>query len=298
MNTAARHAVLQEYCRELKVPMLFRQHAELARQARDGGWAYEDFLLQLVEAECQARRDHTAVRRLREARFPELKTFEQLDWSHRGGTCGAGARLSEGSCRVGSWIVLALTYRDLGDRERPRAILARIIALAPPLALEVTRASASPRVRALLEPDVGLARLTDDEVREVLETALAAMRGNRSAGCLTFVDSRRQLCAIPPNRFHRFVQVGDEVAAFFLNATREVRRTGPGPSRCEASSRVSPPGRRRSLRPERFAIGEIPYREPARGRGWLRRAFVQFSGTGVRRARKCNPIPLSGPLRR
>src|SRR4029434_8620743 len=80
MNAAARQAVLQEYCRELKVPTVFRQHAELARQARDGSWAYEDFLLQLVEDECHTRRDHTAVRRLREARFPELKTFDQLDW--------------------------------------------------------------------------------------------------------------------------------------------------------------------------------------------------------------------------
>jgi DNA replication protein DnaC len=81
MNAAARQAVLQEYCRELKMPTLFRQHPALARQARDGGWAYEDFLLQLVEAECLARRDHTAARRLREAHFPELKTFEQLDWA-------------------------------------------------------------------------------------------------------------------------------------------------------------------------------------------------------------------------
>jgi DNA replication protein DnaC len=81
MNAAARRAVIHEYCRELKVPTLFRQHEELARQARDGGWAYEDFLLQLLEAECLARRDHTAVRRLREARFPEMKTLEQLDWT-------------------------------------------------------------------------------------------------------------------------------------------------------------------------------------------------------------------------
>lgn len=81
MNVAARQAVLQEYCRELKVPTLYRQHSELARQACDGGWAYEDFLLQLLEAECLARRDHTAARRLREARFPDIKTFDQLDWS-------------------------------------------------------------------------------------------------------------------------------------------------------------------------------------------------------------------------
>jgi DNA replication protein DnaC len=78
---AARDAILSEYCRELKTPALFRHHAALARQARESGWAYEEFLQQLLEVELQARRDHAAARRLREARFPELKTFEQLDWT-------------------------------------------------------------------------------------------------------------------------------------------------------------------------------------------------------------------------
>lgn len=81
MSAAAREAVLRGYCRELKTPTLFREHAGLARQARDGGWDYEDFLLQLLEAEVQARREHTAARRLREARFPEPKTFDTLEWN-------------------------------------------------------------------------------------------------------------------------------------------------------------------------------------------------------------------------
>jgi DNA replication protein DnaC len=80
-NAAARRAVLQESCRELKMPAVFRDYPELARQARDGGWDYEEFLVQLLDAELHSRRDHTAARRLREARFPEIKTFEQLDWA-------------------------------------------------------------------------------------------------------------------------------------------------------------------------------------------------------------------------
>ena len=79
-NAAARRAVRQEHCRELKMPAVFRDYAELARQARDADWDYEEFLVQLLEAEIHSRRDHTAVRRLREARFPEIKTFDQLDW--------------------------------------------------------------------------------------------------------------------------------------------------------------------------------------------------------------------------
>ncbi len=80
MVPAAREAVLQQFCWNLKMPAVFRQYAELARQARDASWDYEEYLAQLLEAEIQSRRDHAAASRLREARFPEVKTLEQLDW--------------------------------------------------------------------------------------------------------------------------------------------------------------------------------------------------------------------------
>lgn len=85
MSSAARDAVVQEYCRELKTPSIARQSIPLARQARDAGWEYEEFLLQVLEAEIHSRRDHAAARRLREARFPEIKTLDQLDWNSLGG---------------------------------------------------------------------------------------------------------------------------------------------------------------------------------------------------------------------
>ena len=81
MNAAVRQAVLQEYGRELKTPTLVRQCAALARQARDADWDYEEFVVQLLEAEIHARREHSAARRLREAHFPEVKTLDQLDWT-------------------------------------------------------------------------------------------------------------------------------------------------------------------------------------------------------------------------
>jgi len=81
MNAAARKAVLGEYCKELRMPALLREHEGHARQARDGDWAYEDFLLGLLEIEILSRRDHAVARRLREARFPEIKTIEQLDFA-------------------------------------------------------------------------------------------------------------------------------------------------------------------------------------------------------------------------
>ena len=51
MSGAARDAVLEELCRELKVPAVLRSYPALARQARDAGIAYEDFLRELLEEE-------------------------------------------------------------------------------------------------------------------------------------------------------------------------------------------------------------------------------------------------------
>ncbi len=79
-NTAARAAVMAEYIKALKLPSLGRNYPELARQAREEGWDYEDFLRDLLECEWRARRESTAKRRLHEARFPDIKTMEQIDY--------------------------------------------------------------------------------------------------------------------------------------------------------------------------------------------------------------------------
>jgi DNA replication protein DnaC len=77
---AASAAVIGEWLKALKLPTIGREYPALARQAREEGWAYEDFLRDLLEAEVRERQDRAAKRRLREARFPDLKTLDQLDW--------------------------------------------------------------------------------------------------------------------------------------------------------------------------------------------------------------------------
>jgi DNA replication protein DnaC len=81
MSRAATEAVIAEHAKVLKLPSFAREYAGLGRQAREGGWAYEDFLRELLEAEVRSRAERVAARRLREARFPDLKTLDQLDWS-------------------------------------------------------------------------------------------------------------------------------------------------------------------------------------------------------------------------
>jgi len=75
-----REAVISEHLHGLKMPGAAREYPSLARQARDGGWPYEEFLRQVLEAEMRSRQERTAAHRLREAHFPDIKTLDQLDW--------------------------------------------------------------------------------------------------------------------------------------------------------------------------------------------------------------------------
>jgi DNA replication protein DnaC len=79
-NAAVREAVISEYLKTLKLPAFAAEYRGLVRQAREGGWDYEDFLRELLEVELRSREERTAKRRLKEARFPDVKTLDQLDW--------------------------------------------------------------------------------------------------------------------------------------------------------------------------------------------------------------------------
>ena len=80
MSEATCEAVILEYCKGLKMPAAAREYKALARQAQDGGWNYEDYLRELLEVEITSRQQSTAARRIKEAHFPEIKTFDQIEW--------------------------------------------------------------------------------------------------------------------------------------------------------------------------------------------------------------------------
>lgn len=80
MSEAARDAIIHEHLQTLKLPAVRRSYETLARQANDAGWAYQDYLRELLEAEVVSRRDRAVACRLREAHFPEIKTLDQIDW--------------------------------------------------------------------------------------------------------------------------------------------------------------------------------------------------------------------------
>jgi DNA replication protein DnaC len=74
-------AVIQQHTRELKLPAVAREYTPVARQAAADGWRFEDYLKELLEAEVRSRRDHVAKARIHEARFPDVKTLDQIDWT-------------------------------------------------------------------------------------------------------------------------------------------------------------------------------------------------------------------------
>jgi DNA replication protein DnaC len=68
------------HTRALKLPGVARTFEALARQARESHWPYEDYLHEVLSAEHTSRHESVIRQRLREARFPEVKTLDTFDF--------------------------------------------------------------------------------------------------------------------------------------------------------------------------------------------------------------------------
>jgi DNA replication protein DnaC len=90
--------------RSLKMPSVVRVLESLARQAREEQWGYEEFLHEVLSAEQTTRRDSAVRHRLREARFPEMKTIDTFDFT---ATHGAVSATQIAELARGEWIARA-----------------------------------------------------------------------------------------------------------------------------------------------------------------------------------------------
>lgn len=70
---------LSDYLRELHLPAMLRSFEEKARQAERETLGYEQYLLDLVERECQERREHRITRLLQASKLPLEKTLDNFD---------------------------------------------------------------------------------------------------------------------------------------------------------------------------------------------------------------------------
>ena len=65
----------------LKLSFILEHFEELARQAGSEQWSHVEFLARLIEGEATLHQDRARQRRIQQARFPVLKTFEPFDFT-------------------------------------------------------------------------------------------------------------------------------------------------------------------------------------------------------------------------
>jgi DNA replication protein DnaC len=78
MSTDAPAALLR-CLHELRLATVRSQHEEVARQATAESWSYLNFLLELVQRECQQRQHNRIERLLKASRLPLEKSWSALD---------------------------------------------------------------------------------------------------------------------------------------------------------------------------------------------------------------------------
>lgn len=69
-----------EWFSYLKLPYGMENYETLAQQAAQGSWSHLQFLAVLLEGEVNCKQDRSTQRRIRQARFPVIKTLDQFRW--------------------------------------------------------------------------------------------------------------------------------------------------------------------------------------------------------------------------
>jgi DNA replication protein DnaC len=74
------HVLLKHYLKKLKLPTLLREYEAVAAACAKDNGDYVTFLLRLVEREALDREKRSAERRVKNARFPVIKTLDTFDF--------------------------------------------------------------------------------------------------------------------------------------------------------------------------------------------------------------------------
>lgn len=73
------HSELTQYLSELRLPTIKKLYEPIARQAQSNSFTFEQYLYELAQKECEARRNNTIQRYLRQSQLPLEKTLETFD---------------------------------------------------------------------------------------------------------------------------------------------------------------------------------------------------------------------------
>jgi DNA replication protein DnaC len=72
---------LESNLKYLKLPYMGIHYAEMVNMAAKEEWSHLKFLETLIEGETEFRKDRATERRIRQARFPVIKTLDGFDWN-------------------------------------------------------------------------------------------------------------------------------------------------------------------------------------------------------------------------
>jgi DNA replication protein DnaC len=72
---------LEQQFNYLKLCFFRDNYDSVAKQAAHKQWTHVHYLAELTNAEADQRRDRATLRRIRQARFPQIKTLEQFKWN-------------------------------------------------------------------------------------------------------------------------------------------------------------------------------------------------------------------------
>jgi DNA replication protein DnaC len=81
LDTAGTSGQIEALATELKLPTVRRLYHRLAREVTAQGGDYEAYLLAVLREEVAEREVHRVERRIKEARFPQVKLLSDLDFS-------------------------------------------------------------------------------------------------------------------------------------------------------------------------------------------------------------------------
>ena len=80
-SIAVQHEVIQQYCKQLRVPTIAAQFRRLSETAASKQQSHLDYLEALLSAEMEEREQNTIERRLKEAHLPKVKTLDEFHFS-------------------------------------------------------------------------------------------------------------------------------------------------------------------------------------------------------------------------
>ncbi|MBA3030157.1 MAG: AAA family ATPase [Desulfobacteraceae bacterium] len=70
---------IPEHLKQLHMPTIRQTYKDVAEKARKDSWSYEQYLLELLNGECEARMQNRIARNLRDSKLPPSKTFDNFD---------------------------------------------------------------------------------------------------------------------------------------------------------------------------------------------------------------------------